>query len=306
MTTTPPLPGEPDDAREEAKQALEDLYTKPRQDEVGQTAYAAVPPPLASAQQPPEQQFGQPVDQAGGQPAGQPGAQSFGQPYVQSYGQQPGQMQGQVPGAPGQAPGQAPWQQAGQTPGQAPGQYPGQTPGQPQQPYGSGSPYDQSGPYNYPPPPPNGPGYGYGQPMPGAAGMPVGMPPFAGWWSRVWAWLLDNFLVGFALGLIVSWSHSTALDTVTGLIAIAWAIYNAYLAGTTGQSYGKRAAGIRLARLADGKPIGAGYALLRLLLDVVFWWLCLIPGALNYLWPLWDEKHQTWCDKIASSVVVKA
>ena len=136
--------------------------------------------------------------------------------------------------------------------------------------------------------------------------MPVGMPPFAGWWSRVWAWLLDNFLVGFALGLIVSWSDSTALDAVTGLIAIAWAIYNAYLAGTTGQSYGKRAAGIRLANLADGKPIGAGYALLRLLLDVVFWWLCIVPGLLNYLWPLWDEKHQTWCDKIASSVVVRA
>ena len=48
-----------------------------------------------------------------------------------------------------------------------------------------------------------------------------------------------------------------------------------------------------------------GYGLLRLFMNVVFWVVCLIPGLLNYLWPLWDPKSQTWSDKIASSVVVK-
>ena len=256
--TTPSLPGEPDGAREEAQQALDDLYTKPRQDEVGQTAYAAVPPPLPSAQQP-SQESPQDSPQNSPQP---PPAQSPGpppypqQPYPQSYPQQP--------------------------------------------------PYS-SGPYG-PPPGQFGPGYGYGygQQMPGMPGMPAGMPPFAGWWQRVGAWLLDNVLIGLALSLIVSWSHSDALETLTGIIALAWAIYNAWRAGATGQSYGKRAVGIRLARLSDGKPVGGGYGLLRLLMNVVFSALCFIPGLLNYLWPLWDEKHQTWSDKIAGSVVVRA
>jgi uncharacterized RDD family membrane protein YckC len=247
VTTTPPLPGEPEDAREEAQQALENLYDKPQQDTLGQTAYAAVPPPLGAGS--PYYATGSPYDQAGA------GA-----------------------GGPGYPPPPPP-----------PGSY---GPG-----YGSGPGY---GP---------GPGYGNGQQMPGPAGMPglpIGMPPFAGWWRRAGAWLLDNFLVGFALGLIVNWANSDVLEGVSGLIALVWAIYNGYLAGTTGQSYGKRAVGIRLARLTDGKPIGGGYGLLRLLMDFVFLWLCFIPGLLNLLWPSWDAKHQTWCDKMAGSVVVQA
>jgi uncharacterized RDD family membrane protein YckC len=249
--TTPSLPGEPDGTREEAQQALDDLYTKPRQDEVGQTAYAAVPPPLPSAQQPSQ---GSPQDSPQPPPAQSPGAPPY-PPYPQSYPQQP--------------------------------------------------PYS-NGPYGPPPGGQFGPGYGYGRQMPGMPGMPAGMPPFAGWWQRAGAWLLDNVLIGLALSLIVSWSRSDALETLTGIIALAWAIYNAWRAGATGQSYGKRAVGIRLAQLSDGKPVGGGYGLLRLLMNAVFSALCFIPGLLNYLWPLWDEKHQTWSDKIAGSVVVKA
>jgi uncharacterized RDD family membrane protein YckC len=30
-----------------------------------------------------------------------------------------------------------------------------------------------------------------------------------------------------------------------------------------------------------------------------------IPLILDYLWPLWDAKHQAWHDKVAASVVVR-
>jgi uncharacterized RDD family membrane protein YckC len=160
----------------------------------------------------------------------------------------------------------------------------------------------------YPPAPPP---LAYGGPQPygmpsAASGSPSGMPPLASWWQRVGAYLLDNVLIGVALDLIFSWYGSRALDSLVEFVALLWAVYNAYLGGTTGQSYGKRAVGIRLARLADGRPVGAGFGLLRWLLDWVFFVLLFIPGLLSFLWPLWDRNSQTWSDKIASSVVVRS
>ena len=51
-------------------------------------------------------------------------------------------------------------------------------------------------------------------------------------------------------------------------------------------------------------PIGYGKALGRRLLASLFWWLLLIPGLLDVLWPLWDGRRQTWHDKVVGSVVV--
>lgn len=42
-------------------------------------------------------------------------------------------------------------------------------------------------------------------------------------------------------------------------------------------------------------------AFLRAILSSILGQACF----LNYLWPLWDKKHQTWHDMIVSSVVVK-
>jgi uncharacterized RDD family membrane protein YckC len=137
------------------------------------------------------------------------------------------------------------------------------------------------------------------------------MPPFATWWQRVGAWLIDNLpaLVGGWLTDVAyyDWGNGPRVTGwVISFVGLVWAIYNAYLAGKTGQSTGKRLAGIRLARYADGQVVGAAYGILRLFMNAVFWAICVIPGVLNYLWPLWDQKSQTWSDKIASSVVVQA
>lgn len=173
-------------------------------------------------------------------------------------------------------------------------------PDQPFDPRGD-SPYTR---YPAAPPPPEA-AYGYPGPY-GAPGQPPpGMPPFAGWLRRVGAWLVDNFVVGFVFGLVAPAVNSGAVEVVGGVAALVWAVYNAVLAGRTGQSYGKRALGIRLARLADGQPVGAGRGLLRWVLNLVFSWAFLLPGLLNYLWPLWDRASQTWSDKIARSVVVR-
>ena len=263
--------------------ALRDLGQQPRVDEQGQpTAYTAVPPPLGQQQDPYVQQptgYDQPP--VYGQP---PTAQQVPQdaPYGQSYGQ-PGY--GRQPSPYGQQPG-----------------------------YGQQQTQQQPG-YGYPPPPP--PGY-ENAPYPGAyanapygAGQPPGMPPYAGWGQRVGAWLIDNIVAGIGISMTEAayydWGNAArAVAWVVLIIGVVWSLYNAYLAGQTGQSTGKRILGIRLARYADGQVVGPAFALLRLFMNVVFWVICFIPGLLNYLWPLWDQKSQTWSDKIASSVVVRA
>jgi uncharacterized RDD family membrane protein YckC len=239
-------------------------------------------------------------------------------PYVEQpsgYDQPP--VYGQPP-APQQIPQDSPpgygQPTYGQQPygGQGAQQPPQQQPyGQPQQPYGQ--PYGQQQTqqqypgYGYPPPPPPE----YGNAPYDAANRPVGMPPYARWGQRAGAWLIDNFVAVVGIWLTdaayLDWGNGArAAGWVVAVLGVVWAIYNAYLAGKTGQSTGKRVAGIRLARYTDGQAVGPLYALLRLFMNVVFWAICVIPGVLNYLWPLWDQKSQTWCDKIASSVVVQA
>ena len=269
MSTTPnqprepesqPPPQQPGEEAAEPRDALEHLADKPRADELGETAYSAVPPPLP-----------------------QNGESGFATP---------GGEQQQL---------QSPYQQTQQPYGGE--QYAGAQ--QPQ--YGaSGSFSGQYEPGQYqaaPPPPPYGQPYGYP-----VSDLPPGMPPLADWGQRATAFILDNGLA-IAAGWVAGGDRNNTVDVVFGLIGLAgtvWAIVQAVRAGRTGQSYGKRVMGIRLARLADGQPIGGGLGFLRLFLNWVFWVLCIVPGVLNLLWPLWDVKNQTWCDKIAKSVVVKA
>lgn len=289
--------------------ALRDLGQQPRIDEQGHpTAYTAVPPPLDQQQprqpQQPQQPTWQPPSDSGRRSGYDQQPPMYGQqdPYAQpaydqppTYGQQPPSYASAPQGQPGQ-------------PGQ-PG--PQGQPGQPGQPGPQGQPGQQQQPgYGYPPPPPpeSGPQYGGGQY--GVTGQPPGMPPYARWGQRAGAWLIDNIVAVIGIGVVdaayYNWGDGPRVTGwILAVIGVVWALYNAYLAGTTGQSTGKRLLNIRLARYADGQVVGPAFALLRLFMNVVFWVICFIPGVLNYLWPLWDQKSQTWSDKIATSVVVQ-
>jgi uncharacterized RDD family membrane protein YckC len=314
--------------------ALRGLEDRPRVDEQGfPTAYTAVPPPLN--QQGQEQGQGQPGQ---GQGQGQPGRGQSQQGQGQS---QQGQAQGQQgwrppePDRAAQSPQQQPPHYGRQQYGRQQPGYNGQSQygqQQQQQPQYNGRPqYDQPAPqptgaqagygaqgggqdpymqqgYGYPPPPP-----GYNEPYgsPYGGGPVPGMPPYASWGQRVGAWLIDNLVAAVGISLLdasyYDWSRGArAASWVIMVVGVVWALYNAYLAGKTGQSTGKRILGIRLARYIDGQVVGPGYGVLRLFMNAVFWAICIIPGVLNYLWPLWDRKSQTWSDKIASSVVVRA
>ncbi|WP_433165614.1 RDD family protein [Kribbella sp. CA-247076] len=216
------------------------------------------------------------------------------------YGQQPGQYgQPGQPGQPGQygqqQPGYGAPQQSGYSAQQQPGygqsgQYGQQQPGYPQQPGQYGQ---QPGQY--------GQGYQpYGQP--GFGAVPGNL---AAWPNRVGGALIDGLIVGvpYGIGSALSANENLAIVAIVFyLIGIGLAIWNVVIRqGNTGQTVGKQVLGLKLVDANTGQPVGPGKAFLRQLTHILDSAACYI----GYLWPLWDEKKQTFADKINNTYVIK-
>lgn len=167
-----------------------------------------------------------------------------------------------------------------------------------------------------PPPPPSGP-----SPAGGPAGSPVSAE-YAGWFSRVLAYIIDVLPVAVLNGIgwllagptttTVVGDNGVAITTTSGLgllywvmwgLGIAWFVYNkGYLEGTTGQSIGKKVLDMRTVGQMTGEPLGFGLAFGRLLLLWVDFAICYI----GVLWPLWDKNRQCLVsDKVTNAVVTK-
>ncbi|MFG1808896.1 RDD family protein [Streptomyces sp. NPDC049040] len=197
-----------------------------------------------------------------------------------------------------------------------------QPPGIPQQPY-----YGQQQPgYGYPPQQQYG-----AYPQPG--GLPPGVPPLASWGARLGAYMLDFLMFNlvptgliFAADIPYSMKVQDARDACTdqgipsgscelphmsstgvtllvvgGILSLAVLVFLSIREGKTGQTPGKKIVGIRLLRASDGAALGFGRAFGRRWLHL----LDAVPCALGFLWPLWDDKNQTWADKMVSTVVIK-
>ncbi len=152
------------------------------------------------------------------------------------------------------------------------------------------------------PPPGAAPAYGAPQGY-GAPGMAApaagGQGQLAEWPERALAGLIDFFALGI-LANIVSFSISSALGSLLSLLAFAFALYNAYLNGTTGRSVGKKIVGLKVVSEETGQPIGAGLGIVRYFAHIVDSIICLV----GWLFPLWDAKKQTIADKIMKTVVL--
>ncbi|MBB5956280.1 putative RDD family membrane protein YckC [Saccharothrix tamanrassetensis] len=250
-----------------------------------------VVPPSATQQQNP---YGQ-QPPSGAFPAQQPPSGGFAAQQPPAYGQPPQQQPGQY-GQPPQPP--------------AYGQVPQSNPyGQPQQnPYGQpqANPYaQQQNPYGQPQQQAWGGQPGYGRPAfaPPATG-------YAEWGSRAVGALIDYVAPGVIVAILVIVGSvsgdptiALVLSGVGYLALLGWLIYNSwYLAGTTGQSYGKKMAKIKLLKEETGQPIGFGNAFVRHLCHAVD----SLPCYAGWFAPLWEAKKQTWADKILGTIVVNA
>jgi uncharacterized RDD family membrane protein YckC len=146
--------------------------------------------------------------------------------------------------------------------------------------------------------PPPSPDYEASSAGYGAAGYGGG-PVYAEWPIRVVSALIDYVVPGIIAGAV--FQVNKPIGWVLYLVALVWAFYQAYLGGSTGQSYGKKIVGTRVVAEATGQTIGGGTGIGRYVLHI----LDALPCYLGYLWPLWDSKKQTFADKIVKSVVVK-
>jgi uncharacterized RDD family membrane protein YckC len=166
------------------------------------------------------------------------------------------------------------------------------------------------------------------------AGQPeYGRPGYAGFGSRLVGYLLDGLIYGAILSVFVvpatvmsvaAFDDCVSIDRgdsteivcpegapeagllaggiaigVVGVILVAVLYVRAL--GRTGQTFGRKIAGVKVIGKDSGQPLGAGKAFLRVLVAGLVSGNCI----LGYLWMLWDRDKQTWHDKIVSSVVVK-
>jgi len=124
---------------------------------------------------------------------------------------------------------------------------------------------------------------------------------YAPWIHRVGAALVD-WVPAWALLFIGALTGSRVVYILFWLVAFGYQIYNRWILGGQGQSWGKRVVGIRLISEETGQPIGTLNAFLRDICHIVDFAIC----GVGYLFPLWDAKRQTLADKIMRTVVLPA
>ncbi|GAA2350069.1 hypothetical protein GCM10009854_29770 [Saccharopolyspora halophila] len=207
----------------------------------------------------------------------------------------------------------------------------GGPPSGPQQPYGGppSGPQPQQ-PYG----PPSGPQPQ--QPYPGGYPQPAFGPPVFGggpgalaeWGTRALGYLIDGaipaalmlvlyLISGVAIAGIASAGGASGEGMPVGVVILlvfvgiaylgilGFSIWNlCYRRGTTGQTIGQKYMRIKTVSEQTGQPIGFGMAFVRQLAHIVDSIICGLP--IGWLSPLWDDKKQTWADKIMSTVVVSA
>ena len=119
------------------------------------------------------------------------------------------------------------------------------------------------------------------------------------------SYIIDYLVVGIPATIgnyISSDGNASGISLLLSLVTIGLWIWNrGFQQGKTGQSVGKKAVGLRLLGANTGQPIGVGKSLLRDITHI----LDVLPCYLGYLWPLWDQKKQTFADKIVGTYVVK-
>ena len=119
----------------------------------------------------------------------------------------------------------------------------------------------------------------------------------AGFWRRFGGALIDGIVVGIV---------DTVLRLLLGGAGAALGIlvsfaYYTYFHGTTGQTPGDAALGIKVLDIETREVIGYQRAFVRCLVSIVSG-LVLVIG---YLWMLWDPRKQTWHDKAAGSLPIR-
>ena len=148
-------------------------------------------------------------------------------------------------------------------------------------------------------------------------GASASNPQLASWGRRLAAVALDGLILGAAVLFAVALAGVSPAEVndlliegdtavLLALFVLPEAIYETVMIGSRNQTLGKMAVGIKVVGADDRAPIGYARAFRRWLTTAALWALFTIPGIVDHLWPLRDGRNQTFHDKFARSVVVRA
>lgn len=161
------------------------------------------------------------------------------------------------------------------------------------------------------------------QPLQGQSQVPsaqlAGPLPRASFGQRLGAFAIDlviivavELIIGVVLGIVIAALANTgsgAAAAVAGLLGVLAflfyvafpIVYFGYMEGQpSGQTFGKRALGLRVVDFDSAGSLPLGRAMLRSLVRSFLSGIFL----LGYLWMLWDPQQQTWHDKLIGTTVV--
>lgn len=129
---------------------------------------------------------------------------------------------------------------------------------------------------------------------------------YGGFWPRLAAYVIDAIICYVAarvieLVLYFDTSLSGILKSLAFSLLWQWIYYAVQESSANMATVGKRAVGLKVTdtegnRISFGKATGRYWG--KLLSALVI--------CLGYLWMLWDDRKQTWHDKLAGTLVLKA
>lgn len=141
-----------------------------------------------------------------------------------------------------------------------------------------------------------------GGPVPDAAGE------LAGFWRRLWAWIIDVWLVfvGFVAGdlVIQAVTGGNGDDASLVLWIVLYLAYFTYLWGTRGQTLGGILTRTRVV-VHGGSPAGYGRALARSVLVALSVLLCAIPAAVSAFMVGLGARKRALHDLVLQTEVVR-
>lgn len=124
---------------------------------------------------------------------------------------------------------------------------------------------------------------------------------YAGFWIRFVAAFIDGILL-IAVLYILGLSSKEAFSTEWFVQNILGMIYYIVLTGVWGQTLGKMIIGVKVVR-TDGGTAGWGTVILRETIGKIVSGIVLLIG---YIWAGFDERKQSWHDKMAGTIVIKS
>ena len=131
--------------------------------------------------------------------------------------------------------------------------------------------------------------------------LPAMSLPRAGFWIRMAALLLDVIIVALICSLLSEMFSSGSHIRIRADLLPSLALYGALMWKLKGSTVGGIVCGLKVVRL-DDRPIDWGTSIVRALSC----FLSLFVMGFGFIWIVFDDQRQSWHDKIAGTVVVRA